>query len=75
MCKKFRQLSLQTLRLTRLAAYVHLHMQVYQRQLMKQDLSKSVVDDGNASGPQKGSFSTEELRALFKAGAACVSRH
>eukprot|EP00967_Tisochrysis_lutea_P153056 scaffold301210_cov14-Tisochrysis_lutea.AAC.1 len=39
---------------------------VYQRQLMKQDLSKTVVDDGNAGGPQKGSFSTDELRALFK---------
>lgn len=47
---------------------------------MKQDLSKSVVDDGGAggggAGPQRGSFSTEELRALFKVGArvrgACV---
>jgi len=43
-------------------------MLMYQRQLMKQDLSKSVVDEGNAAGPQKGSFSTEELRALFKVG-------
>ena len=45
--------------------------QVYQRQLMKQDLSKTIVDEGGAggeAGPQRGSFSTEELRALFKVG-------
>lgn len=38
--------------------------QVYQRQLMKQALSKGIVDAGGLT-PQ---FSGEELRALFRVG-------
>ncbi len=37
-------------------------VQVYQRQLMKQGLSKSIVDDNVI----KGQFSLDELKSLFK---------
>lgn len=46
--------------------------QIYQRQLMKQELSKSVVDGGGGGEQGPGQFSVDELRQLFRVRQLCV---